>query len=77
MEEIQSYVDTLGESAAYEWQGRPPHERLPGHLARLDSLCVVLFPCLALSCMIFVIIVLKSTSILRLTSPLFGGLSVR
>ena len=43
----------------------------------LDSLCVVLFPCLAFSCMIFVIIVLKSTSILRLMSPLFGGLSVR
>jgi hypothetical protein len=32
---------------------------------------------LAFSCMIFVIIVLKSTSILRLISPSFGGLSVR
>ena len=28
----------------YEWQGRPPHERPPGHLARLDSLYVVISP---------------------------------
>ena len=45
MEEIQSYVDTLGDSTAYEWQGRPPHERSPSHLARfLDSLYVVISP---------------------------------
>lgn len=50
MEEIQSYVDTLGERTAYEWQGRPPHERLPGHLARFRQLvcCVVSMSCIFL-----------------------------
>ena len=34
----------------YEWQGRPPHERLPGHLARFRQLvcCVVSMSCIFL-----------------------------
>jgi hypothetical protein len=50
VEEIYTHFDTLGESAAYEWQGRPPHERLPGHLARFRQLvcCVVSMSCIFL-----------------------------
>eukprot|EP00890_Picochlorum_soloecismus_P004431 jgi/Picsp_1/498/NSC_00496-R1_---NA--- len=32
------------EGAMYEWQGRPPLERPPGHLARLESLYIGMYP---------------------------------
>ena len=34
VEEKRSRDRSKGEGAMYEWQGRPPHERAPGHLAR-------------------------------------------
>jgi len=45
VEEKRSRDRSKGEGAMYEWQGRPPHERSPSHLARfLDSLYVVISP---------------------------------
>ena len=39
----------------YEWQGRPPHERPPSHLARLDRLYVVISP---LACCCFMMMMM-------------------